>query len=58
MNVKIKNAKNKGKGIFALKDFKKGEFILEITGEVIETDNPSKYPEEIREHWGPGQVWK
>jgi uncharacterized protein len=53
MNVEIKEVKNKGKGIFALKDFKKDEFILEITGEVIETDKPSSYPDHIREHWGP-----
>ena len=52
-NVKVKTIKNKGKGIFALKDFKKGEHILDITGEVIETENPLDYPEEIREHWGP-----
>ena len=53
MNVEIKDVKDKGKGIFALKDFKKGEFILEITGEIIETETPEDYPEKIREHWGP-----
>ena len=53
MNVEIKEVKDKGKGIFALKDFKKGVHILDITGEIIETENPSDYPEEIIEHWGP-----
>jgi SET domain-containing protein len=53
MNVEVRDVKNKGKGIFALKDFKKGEHILDITGEIIETENPSDYPEEIRGHWGP-----
>ena len=53
MNVKVKKVKDKGKGIFALKNFKKGEHILDITGEVIETENPFSYPEEITEHWAP-----
>tara|TARA_Y100000034_G_scaffold115053_1_gene151833 strand:- start:903 stop:1415 length:513 start_codon:yes stop_codon:yes gene_type:complete len=53
MNVGIRDVKKKGKGIFALKDFNKGEHILDITGEIIETKNPSNYPEEIREHWAP-----
>ncbi len=50
---KSKKIKNKGKGIFALKDINKGEHILDITGEIIETENPSDYPEEITEHWAP-----
>jgi|TARA_Y100000031_G_C8159135_1_gene356049 hypothetical protein len=53
MNVKIKDVKNKGKGIFALNNFKKGEHILNIKGDIIETENPSSYPDEIREHWAP-----
>jgi len=53
MNVEVRDVKNKGKGIFALRDFNEGECILDITGEVIETENPLDYPEEIREHWGP-----
>jgi len=53
MDVEIKYVKGKGKGIFALRDFKESEFILEITGEVIETENPEDYPEEITEHWSP-----
>jgi hypothetical protein len=53
MDVEIRNTKNKGKAIFASKDFQKGEHILDITGEIIETENPQDYPEEIREHWGP-----
>lgn len=53
MDVEIREIKNKGRGIFALKDYKKGESILEITGEIIDTEDPSNYPEEIREHWAP-----
>jgi len=53
MDVEIKEVQGKGKGIFALKDFKEGEHILDITGEVIETENPKDFPEEISEHWSP-----
>jgi uncharacterized protein len=53
MEVEIRQVKMKGNGIFALKNFKKGEHILDITGEVIETDDPSSYSEEMREHWAP-----
>tara|TARA_Y100000034_G_C6796571_1_gene357048 strand:- start:424 stop:933 length:510 start_codon:yes stop_codon:yes gene_type:complete len=53
MNVEVKEVKNKGKGMFASKDFKKGGFILDVSGEVIETEDPSSFPEEITEHWGP-----
>jgi uncharacterized protein len=53
MDVEIKEVKGKGKGIFALRDFKEGETILYITGDVIETENPSEFPEEITEHWAP-----
>ncbi len=51
--VEIRETKKKGKGIYALKNLKKGEHILDITGKIIETENPLDYPEEIREHWGP-----
>ena len=53
MNVEIKEIQGKGKGIFALKDFKEGEHILDITGKIIETEGPESFPEEIREHWNP-----
>ena len=51
--VEVKDAKKKGKGIFALKDIKKGEEILYFTGEVVEVEDESKYPEHIRDHWHP-----
>ncbi|MBW3011806.1 SET domain-containing protein-lysine N-methyltransferase [Candidatus Woesearchaeota archaeon] len=51
--VEVRDAGKKGKGIFALVDIKKGEHILDITGEVIETENPEEYPGEVREHWAP-----
>lgn len=53
MNVKIRKVAYKGNGIFASKNFKKGEQILIITGNVIETENPSDHSEDIREHWAP-----
>ncbi len=53
MDIEVKNIGAKGKGIFALKNFKKGNYILDICGEIIETKNLERYPEEIREHWSP-----
>jgi len=53
MRFEVKKVRGKGKGIFALKNFKKGEKILDIEGAVIETETPDKFPEEIREHWAP-----
>lgn len=53
MDVKIRKIEGKGKGIFALKDYKKGDHILKISGKIIETEHPEDYPEEITEHWGP-----
>ena len=56
-NIIVKEAGKKGKGVFALKDFKKDEFILHIDGKVVETDKPSSYPKEIRDQWFPiGQI--
>lgn len=53
MNIAIKKAGNKGKGIFALKDFKKDEIILHIDGEVIETGNPASLSKDIQDHCFP-----
>lgn len=55
-NIGIKETKNKGKGLFALRHFKKDEFILHIDGEIIETDNPSSFPKEIQDHWFPFDI--
>ena len=52
-NVIVKETRNKGKGVFALKNFKKDEFILHIDGEVVETNNPSSFSKEIQDHWFP-----
>ena len=52
-NVIIKESSVEGKGVFALKDFKKDELILHINGKVIETDDPSSFPKEIQDHWFP-----
>lgn len=51
--VEVKQSEGKGRGIYARKEFKKGERILEITGDIIETDDPDSFPETITEHWGP-----
>ena len=53
MNVVVKETSKKGKGVFALKNFNKDEFILYIEGEVIETEHPSDYSDEIQNHWYP-----
>jgi len=51
--ITVKKVGKKGKGIFAKRDFKNGEHILDITGRAIETKNPLGSPEDIREHWAP-----
>lgn len=48
--VTVKKTKNKGKGVFALKNFKKGDFIMRIDGKVIETSKPSSFPKKIQDH--------
>ena len=52
-NIIVKDSGKKGKGVFALKDFKKDEVIIHITGKVVETDNPSSFSKEIQNHWFP-----
>jgi len=52
-NYIIKRTKAKGKGVFALKNFRKDEIVLHIDGEVVETDNPSSFPKKIQDHWFP-----
>lgn len=49
----IKRTTVKGKGVFALKNFKKDEIIFHIDGEVVETDNPSSLPKKIQDHCFP-----
>ncbi len=49
-NVVVKETRDKGKGVFALRDFKRDEFILHIDGEVVETDNPSSLSKEFLGH--------
>ena len=52
-NVEVRSTGKKGKGVFALKNIKKGEQILYITGKVVEVADESRYPEHIRGHWHP-----
>jgi len=52
-NIIIKQINNRGKGVFALKDFKKDEFILYIDGKIIETNNPSSLQKNIQNHYFP-----
>lgn len=53
MSITIKESKIKGKGVFALKDFKKDEFILHVDGEVMETEDPSSLSKEIQDNCFP-----
>ena len=52
-NVVIKQTENIGKGLFALKNFKKNELILSINGKTIETEKPKLFSKEIQDHWFP-----
>lgn len=52
-NVTVKKSTIRGKGVFALKDFEKDELILHMDGEVVETDNPSRFPREMQDHLFP-----
>ena len=52
-NVEVKETLNKGKGVFALRDFEKDEFILYIGGKVVETDHPDSFPKDVQDHWYP-----
>lgn len=51
--VKVKAAARKGKGLFAARRFAKGERILTVEGEVVETTRPEAFPQEVQEHWFP-----
>lgn len=53
MNITIKESGKNGKGVFALKYFKKDEIILDVDGEVIETDNLDSLPKDIQDHCFP-----
>ncbi len=52
-NIEIREATNKDKGVFALKDFKKDESILHIEGEIVETENPESLPKDFQDHCFP-----
>ena len=52
-NVVVKKTGDKGKGVFALKDFKKDEIILYINGKVVETSDHSSFSEYVQNHWFP-----
>ena len=52
-NVEVRDTNKKGKGIFAIRNLKKGEKILYFSGKVVEVENPEEYSEEVREHWHP-----
>ncbi len=44
MDVVVKDAGKKGRGVFALRDFQKDELILYVKGDVIETDSLDSLP--------------
>jgi SET domain-containing protein len=52
-SVIVKETVNKGKGVFALIDFKKDDFILRVEGRIIETEAPALYPKDVQNHWYP-----
>ena len=55
-NIEIKETKNKGNGVFASRDFKKGELILRIEGKIAETENNPNltgFSKEIQDHCFP-----
>lgn len=52
-DVEIKKAGIKGKGVFALRNLKKGETITQIEGKVIETEEPSRLSKCFQDHCFP-----
>jgi len=53
MKTIVKETKNKGKGVYALKDIKKGETILYLDGEIWEKENNKEYNEDTDPNGGP-----
>ena len=50
-DVIIKETKGKGKGVFALRDFKKGEFIFQSRkGKIVKLNDIPKLPKEEQNH--------
>lgn len=53
MDVHIAHAAAKGMGVFASREFKKGESVIRIRGEIVETENPSAMSEFFKSHCFP-----
>lgn len=51
--TEVKETKGKGKGVFALRDFNEGEFILNLDGETWEKDSNEEYDERVDPPGGP-----
>ncbi len=51
--VEVRKSKIQGKGVFALKDFKKDELIMRIEGKVVETEDHSSLSEYVQDHCFP-----
>jgi SET domain-containing protein len=48
--IQIKNTKEKGRGIFAIRDISKDEYITEFKGPVVEIENLEVFPPEVVDH--------
>ena len=44
LDIEISDIENKGRGILALRDFKKGEFVVEYAGDLITIDDAKVNP--------------
>lgn len=49
----VKDSKICGKGVFALRDFKKDELILRVTGKIIKAENYEGLPSHFKSHLFP-----
>lgn len=51
--VCVKMTTDKGAGVFAKENIKKGEIILRRVGRIMQVENISKTPKYIQSHWFP-----
>lgn len=51
--IRIKKTANRGKGIFALRNIKKGEVVLKRTGKILCVNSIKNIPKHIQDHWFP-----
>lgn len=51
--IKVKKTVNRGKGVFATRDIKRGEIILRRSGAVVCVGSIKDIPKHIQDHWFP-----